>query len=194
MQWSLKQITDVSQEDIEIYVSQTYHMDINNVTYIDKTGLGQLKEKHHTIPLHLEKKYHPVKVQSSYKLFIIYLTSSFIIFLSILLYKHTLDEQAKNTNIKPQKETIQYNKLKKIYKQHNNKIVDHMTEIFKYIKLNNILLQELTYDNKFRIIVTHKQKINLLNLISTYNKKTNISSLIFDKQYNIYKMELEIEL
>ncbi|MEA3353852.1 MAG: hypothetical protein U9Q33_08565, partial [Campylobacterota bacterium] len=42
----LKQITDVSQEDIEIYVSQTYHMDINNVTYIDKTGLGQLKEKH----------------------------------------------------------------------------------------------------------------------------------------------------
>ncbi|MEA3288978.1 MAG: hypothetical protein U9Q04_02255 [Campylobacterota bacterium] len=190
-----KNIKNVAQEDIDIYVSQTYKIKINSITYIDKKHLNDLKNKYKKDPK-ISTRYHKLIQKNSYRYFIIYLIFSFIIFSTAIIHKNTTAKEIPvQINSSKSAGQMRYTKLKKILKEHDNKTAEHIIEIFKYIKINNILLQEIVFEKAvFKLIVTHTKKNNLINFLNSYNNKSTIKSLIFDEENALYKMEIRIEL
>ena len=79
-----KNISNVFQEDIKVFVSQTYNIQIENIIKIDKQKLELIKENYFT-SYHpkINYKYTDVRKDTSFKIFQLFFFNNIIVFLDI---------------------------------------------------------------------------------------------------------------
>ncbi len=89
---------------------------------------------------------------------------------------------------------IKYDKLKNKEITYE-KIAPKLIEIFKYIKLENLITQKISYEkHKINLDLLHQDKTKLLNFLTIYNGKIFIKNIEFLKKDNLYKMVVEIAI
>ena len=67
-------------------------------------------------------------------------------------------------------------------------------DLFKYLKLNNIMVENLDYkNNKIQAILLHKDKKKLLDFLVIYNDSIDIKSIEYQDKKNNYRMVVVIE-
>ena len=195
----LKNVENVSNEDIKIYVYQTYNIKIDNFIQIDKETIQQLKTKYLLNNYKkIDIKFHKIIENKSFTFFIIFLT------VTTLLSLYILSTKMDNSNIKdskanksPQTVLVQnhFSKLEKIYNKHNLKNIEKTIELFKYLKLQGITLETFEYkSNKIYANIVDKQKKKLLDFITVYTEDIEINSIEFNENDSVFIMSVEINI
>ena len=82
-------------------------------------------------------------------------------------------------------------KLKDKYKE-KKLLTSKLIDIFNTLENNNIILNSLTYKEKYFLNIQSKQKSNLYDFIKEFRNKCKIINIIHHKK--IFTMEIEIEL
>jgi|GEM_PF-2866449 len=195
----LKNVENVSNEDIKIYVYQTYNIKIDNFIQIDKETIKQLKTKYLLNNYKkIDIKFHNIIENKSFTFFIIFLT------VTTLLSLYILSTKMDNSNLKdfkanksPQTVLVQnhFCKLEKIYNKHNLKNIEKTIELFKYLKLQGITLETFEYkSNKIYANIVDKQKKKLLDFITVYTEDIEINSIEFNEADSVFIMNIEINI
>jgi hypothetical protein len=196
--YCFKCITYSNEEDIKNYICTTYKIDIDNIVYINDTKFQELQLAYEKIPI--VKRYNPFKKLKEKKIFlffIIYVAISTFIML-IFLYNSFINSSSLVQSKQLKKITQQYQKLKQ--KQTNQKIkydtkiMPKIIELFRYIKLENLTIQKLTYThNQITLALLHQNKNKLLNFLTIYNGKVNVHKVSLLENLSLYSMEIDIE-
>jgi hypothetical protein len=191
-----KQINNVNQEDIVLYLLQTYKIDIDNIIKIDSEILQNVKKSY------VQNK----NFKTSYQLNLLFVDKSFrrlqvFTLITTLLFAYLLYSNLNGNQIivKSSKELVslenRYNNLLQIYNKNSKKPVYSMVKFFRYIKLNKIVVDTVIYKNKkIKTILIHKNKKILLDTVTKYGQSVEIKSIEYDKKMNNYKLEILIEL
>ena len=191
-----KNISDVSQEDIKLYLSQTYNMQIDNIIELDKQKLEDIKQNYFTSCYpKIKYKYTDVKKDNSFKIFQLFFL---IISLSFGYFVYSKSDKL-NEVTQPSYELIslenRYKNLKLEYNKHNKKVIGKTIDLFKYLKLNNIIVDKLEYTNsKIQTVFLHKNKKKLLDFITTYGDNIDIKSIEYQDKKDNYKMVAVIKV
>lgn len=194
----LKNISNINSDDAKIYLEQKYQFKIDNTIIISTQELENLSVKYieNTNSNNVSKKDTFFKL---YKNNTFYYFIYFIFFCMIIFGYLIYDKNSNNIpdGSKATQETTQeknYKKLLAIYKKHNSTIIENTLELFKYLKLNKIIITSINYKNsKTNISIINKDKSKLLDFTTMYNKTIDIKSLKFDKESSLYTMEIAIE-
>jgi len=191
-----KQINNVNQEDIVLYLLQTYKIEIDNTITINSKLLDNLKENY------VQNK----DFKKSYQMNFLFVDKSFIrlqifTFMATIVFSYLLYNNLNGNQIiiKSSNELVslknKYNNLLQIYQKNSKKPVDSMIKFFKYIKLNKIVVDTVIYKNKkIETVLIHKNKKILLDTITKYGQKIELKYIKYDKKTNNYKLEILIEL
>ncbi|MEA2017905.1 MAG: hypothetical protein U9N59_05610 [Campylobacterota bacterium] len=191
-----KQISDVSLDDIVLYLLQTYKISIDNKIKIDDTLLENFKNNYIKNP----------KIKKNYQLNLLFVDKSFKILQSFVLIITILFGYLLYNNLngkqlisKSSEELIsiksKYNNLLQIYQKNNKSPLDSMVKFFKYIKLNKIVVDTVMYKNKrIETILIHKSKKILLDTVTMYGKQIDINYIKYDKKIDKYRLEIVIEI
>ncbi|MEA3553133.1 MAG: hypothetical protein U9R39_01885 [Campylobacterota bacterium] len=193
----MKNVDNVSNEDIKIYVYQTYNIKIDNFIQIDKETLKQLKSKY---LLNNYKKsdieFHKMIENKSFSFFIMFLVITTLLSFYII-YNKSSGSKSSTTNKLTQSTKVKnhFTKLEKIYNKHNLKNINKTIELFKYLKLQHITLETFEYkNNKIYANIVDKQKKKLLNFITIYTEEVKINSIVFDETDETFIMDIEITI
>ena len=188
-----KKIDDISKEDIVLYVSQTYNLTIDNISIIKPSQFEHIKANYFKNPDLKEVKFYPLDEDKSFLWFIYFVILIGIIFL-YFGYGYIDSRLSIEKVEKPNKRIVlQLEKLHKIKTKHNFKAIDKTIELFKYLKIEGIKLEQIKYiDKKVDLVLSHLNKKKLLDFVTIYDKRIDIRSIKFDKNENIYKMDIRV--
>jgi hypothetical protein len=191
-----KNISSLSKEDIESFILQTYKIKIDNTYIIDEQKLLKIEEEYISKNSKFSSfKFYPFKEDKSFRIFTIFIVIATAIFSYIIYNKSQKSITIKDHTLELQASKNKYQELKKIYQNSQIKPVSNMFEFFKYLKLNDILIDTIVYKNKmFQTILIHKNKQNLLDIFTMYSKNISMNSMVYDDFEEEYKMEISIEL
>ena len=190
-----KQINNISKEDIELYLLQTYKIDIDNIVKIDSELLQNVKKSY------IQNK----DFKTSYQLNLLFVDKSFrrlqvFTLIATVLFSYLLCSNLNGNQIivKSSKELVslenKYNNLLQIYNKNSKKPVYSMIKLFKYIKSNKIVVDTVIYKNKkIKTILIHKNKKILLDSVTKYGQNIEIKYIKYNKKMNNYKLEILIE-
>jgi len=173
------------KEDIEIYIKQKYKIENFELFYRSNHEIQHLKKSilDKNI-LSVNYKEYPLFQQNSFYYFIFFVALSFLLFVSFIYF------QSSTTSSIPQKSISKVHLVK--IKPHI-KPISKTLELFKYIHINKIYIKEIVYVKKkiyTTIMSTNKQ--NILNFINVYKKNMIIKSLKYNKEKNIYTLEVTV--
>jgi len=191
--YCFKSIKESSNKDIENYITQTYKLTLDNIIQYDDAKFNELINLYKTTNHNKEKAlFVKIKQNNSFLLFIVFSLISILIFffLSFDTYNNRLD----NLNNKLLKVQTKYNNLinKKIT---YGKVSPQLIELFKYIKLQNLITQKIVYEkNKIKLDLLHQNKTQLLNFLTIYSGNISIENIEFVKKEKLYKMVVQIEI
>ncbi len=186
-------------EDIKSYVTQTYKLHLDNIYTIDDDKFNQLKllysQENYTTK---RSSFQKIKNDNSFLAFSLFTIVSIIIFLIILYNSYINTNDILTTKLYTIKN--KYEQIKQ--KQHtqkepinHNKISLKLIELFKYIKLENITTQKISYEShKIHLALLHKSKDKLLSFLTIYNNNISIDRIEFLKEQTLYKMVIKIEI
>jgi len=177
-------------EDIKIYVTQAYKTNINTTYSITNISFEQLKEtfqnKNKTKQLNNFKKLYSTNYFAIFGLYSFVGITIFMVFLYVSFIK-SLDD-TKYQELLKQNQPTYTNQVQR------KKIIPKIIDIFKYIKLENLSIEQINYtNNKAKLIVLHKDKEKLLNFLALYGGETTIERIVFLEQRNLYSMEIKVE-
>lgn len=191
----LRNIKDANSKDIEIYITQTYNIDIDNIIQIDKKEFETLQDSY--LKNKQEKyQYSSIIEDKSYKIFQLFLVVVTIVFIYLVYQEYNLkyneiDEDIQNPSSKFENS---YHKLEKIYNNHNTKAIDKTVEFFRYLKINKITIKKFEYnENKIMATLVQYDKKRLLNFLTTYKDDIEIKSIVFQKDTEDYMMDVIID-
>ena len=178
--FAYKSIENETNEDIVLYTEQTYDIKIDNTIEINQELYNQLLDNK---PIKI--KYLKLNNNIDFNIFIMFI----LIISGICFYIFNLK---KDITI-PTPQNNLYDKLQIIYKQHNPNISVNLIEFLKYLKLFKIQIEKLTYNkNSLTTILLQKDKSKFYDLFAKY-KKVKIKSIVYDKDKQLYKMDIKIE-
>ncbi len=189
--YCFKSIDNSTAEDIKKYIEQLYNIKIDNTfTYNNEEFLCLTNN-------YLEYKddqkklvFYSLDKNWIYKYFIYYTIGCLAVF-SYLLYDN-YNQKLVNTNQKFLKLQRKYQLLQKPPKSYK-KATPQLINLFKYIKLENILVENIEYKNKqVKLTMMHQDKDRLLNFITIYSGDIKIDKIVFINDENLYKMEVRI--
>lgn len=191
-----KQITNVTMDDIVLYLLQTYKIKIDTKIKIDDILIENFKNNYIKNP----------KIRKNYQINLLFIDKSFqilkvFVLIVTILFGYLLYNNLNGNQIisKSSKELIslekRYNNLLQMYKKNSKRPLDSMMIFFKYIKLNKIIVDTVMYKNKkIETILIHKNKKILLDTVTMYGKKIDIDYIKYDKKIDKYRMEILIEI
>ncbi len=191
--YCFKHIKNSSTKDIQNYIIQNYQLNLNNTINYDNIQFNKLLDLYKKSKNNANiAKFIKLKKDNSFLFFIISFIVSIIVFLFFLFSAYntnlkTIDKQFLNMQIK-------YKKLqnKKIT---YTKITPQLIELFKYIKLENLISKTITYEkHKIKLDLFHQDKIKLLNFLTIYHSTISIDNIEFIKDIQLYKMVVQIEI
>ncbi|MEA2050514.1 MAG: hypothetical protein U9O56_07275 [Campylobacterota bacterium] len=184
-----KHLNHIDQNDIKIYLSQKYNINIDNTYSINNDDLEEMKKSYIKNSFnHDKKRYKKYKSTNSFLYFILFTLLCFMIFL-YTIFNHN------SKTLKP-KQTVNSNYTHKlnIYKKHNKDLIEDTITLFKHLKINKITIKSLEYsNNRINLEIFHTNKDRLFDFTTTYNKQIKINSLWFMEETKQYKMEISIE-
>ncbi|MCK5110836.1 MAG: hypothetical protein KAQ94_04890 [Arcobacteraceae bacterium] len=191
--YCFKSVKDSSTEDIQNYITQTYKLTLDNIIKYDDAKFSELLNSYKINKQHKKKpQFINLKQNNSFLLFIIFSFSCIVSFLFILF--NTYNHNLQNMDNKLLKLQIKYDKLKN-KKITYEKIAPKLIEIFKYIKLENIITQKINYEkHKIKLDLLHQDETKLLNFLTIYNDKIFIENIEFIKKDKLYKMVVKIAI
>ncbi len=180
-----------SNEDIINYVEQVYKLSLDNIYLIDEVRLNELKKEYIKNNNNYNKpKFIKLKKNNHFILFCIFSIFCILIF-STHLYD-TFDDISNKNEVKLSQIKNKYENLKQNRLEHK-RLVLALTELFKYIKLENIIINKIIYENNsIKLALMHKNKDKLLNFTTIYNGKFTIERIEFLKEMALYKMVINI--
>ena len=188
-----------THKDINSYVTQTYKLHLDNIYIIDDDNFNQLKllytNENSTVK---ESSFYKLKDDNTFLAFIIFISISIIIFL-IFLYNYYFTTHdtlsTKLTTTKNKYEHIKQTQHNKKEPINNNKVSLKLIELFKYIKLENLITQKISYERDIiSLALLYKEKDKLLNFLTIYPTTTTIEGIEFIKEQELYKMVIKIEI
>ena len=188
-----------THEDIKLYVTQTYKLHLDNIYIIDENKFNKLKLLYTNDDNTVKKSnFCKLKDDNTILAFIIFISISIIIF-CILLYNYYFTTHntlsTKLTTIKNKYEHIKQTKHNKQEPINNNKVSLKLIELFKYIKLKNLITQRISYERDIiSLALLYKEKDKLLNFLTIYPTTTTIEGIEFIKEQGLYKMVIKIEI
>jgi len=191
----LRNVKDANSDDIKIYITQTYNINIDNTILIDKNQFESLQDSY-LKNSNKKYQYRSIVEDKSYKIFLIFFLIVTIISLYLVYEKYSLiNNKIDNTKQKPtSKLENNYLKFEKIYTKHNTKAIDKTVELFKYLKLNKITIKKFEYnDNKITASLIQYEKKRLLDFLTIYQENIEIKSILFQEDTNDYMMEVIID-
>ncbi len=179
-------VDKVKDEELKLFISQAYALDISNIYRIDKPGLEKLKKN---ASVKKEKRFKKLNPSNPFKYFILFNLIG-VSLLSLLLfneYKEKLISKPLNTpaGIKNRDNP----------KPRNTELVPSLALLFEYIKENDIKIKNFELKNgKNLITLQHKNKKSLLEFNRRFNNKiSDIHSISFGKRDLAYSMEVTLE-
>ena len=177
--YAYKSRYDDTIDDIQLYITQLYEIELNNTILVDDIVYKELKQK-------CKKRkitYFSLENNISYYSFIIFTCLVTIGF--ILLYFYGIDNG---------KQTIKYKLSQKEieYKKHRYNYSENMIQFFRYAKILHIVIKDLTYTkNSLSTTLFHTNKDTLYQFLSYY-KHIKIKSISYDKDKKVCKMDIKI--
>jgi len=190
---TFKKIENVKLEDIKLYLTQTYNINIDNIIYLNKSEFRQIRANYF-INYHANTNFNyklSTKDNSflSLNIFIVICSMIFIYF-SYSKIMATNDNYVVLKNLTPIEK--QYLSMKEKYSKYDTKVFDKTIELFKYIKLYKITILNFNYKNyKLYISIMHQNKKNLFDFLTVYEDAT-VKKLEYLEDKNKYNMILEI--
>lgn len=179
----LKEISDTSKDDVIIYLKQIYKIQEFELVYIKKEDINNLKNKDCTLKDYEQYSLYP---QKSFTIFLLFLVSSFIVFISII-YMNFYYEKV----ITP----ISKIKVESNIINNQNKPINTTIDIFNDMIINDVQIDTISFvNNKLKMTLHSNSKTNLINFVSKYKKKVKIKSVKYDTSTTLHSMEVIIEI
>ncbi len=188
-----KYIKNSSIKDIQNYIEQTYKLTLDNIVDYNSNKFNQLLSAYKNSKNNTKKvQFIKLKKDNLFSYFFIFFLISIVIFISISFT--TYSNSINSINTKLLKLQIQYKKL-----QHNKisyiKITPKLIELFKYIKIENLISKSIVYEKyKIKLDLFHQDKTKLLNFLTIYNGNISIKNIEFVNDIQLYKMVVYIEI
>ena len=177
----LKKVNKIDIEEISLYVKQIYKIKEFEIIEILQEYLDALVIKKN---LPVVNAFHPLYPPKSFYIFCTFLSTSLLAFVLILYFIYY-----KEDNVKTIKHTQQI-----VNNFSSDKIIDKTIELFKYIKLDHIIIDKVSYTNsKIKTILYHKKKSHLLSFTNRYTKNLHIKQLKYNDIRSMYSMEITVE-
>lgn len=191
-----KNITNISSEDIESFIYQTYKVQIDNTYTFDNDKIKKIKEDYlKNNSLSNKLKFYSINQNNSFNIFLSFVLVVSTVFGYMIYNKLSVSIVVQDDSNYLQVIQDKYQKLKEIYKNNDKKPIDNMVEFFKYLKLNHIRIDSIRYkDKKIQTTLFHKNKKKLFDTLAIYTQNISIKSVIYDQYEEDYKMEISIEL
>ena len=186
----LKHIENLEKKDILTFINQTYKLKINNIIELNSEKIEGFKNSYKSDK---NIKYYTFYTTNSYRYFLLFCFVTTLLF-GYLIYEK-IDNQTNHKNqIIKQNNDSNTLKIKDIYSDKTKGTIVKMIEFFKYLKINKIDIKKVKYiNNTLKTTLYHKEKESLLNLVSMYENKIVIKSIIYDKENQLFTMEVIIE-
>jgi hypothetical protein len=182
-----KEIKESKEDDILLYLNQTYQIKIDNIIYPTKEEIETLKLKH---SFRKSKKYIK-KLHTTLNIkFITYATLTISAIALILLDNITYTKSSVDSTYKSVDQY--YLKLQNIYNQKPTPITQ-LEDFFKYLKLNKISIYDISYQNDtISTIISSTNKQTLLS-ISTLLQQT-IDFDFINKKQDKFQMGIKLNI
>ena len=176
-----KKVNSINLEEISLYVKQIYKIEEFKMIEVRQDYVKTITQGKDFVAKY---DFYPLYPKKSF-----YIFSVFVILTLIGLILMIYTEYYK---VKHVKTTKPVNNL--VVKVSSNSSIDKTLELFKYIKLNGIMIEKVSSSNKkIKTILYHHQKSQLLLFANTYKNKFNIKLLKYDDIKGMYSMEIVIE-
>ena len=179
-------IDKVKDEELRLFISQAYALDISNIYRIDKPHLEKLKQNALVKKDNRFKKLNP---SNPFKYFILF-NLFCISLLSILLFNAYKEKTIPIPGNTPSLLQTRNNPA-----PNNTELVPGLALLFEYIKTNTLKIKGFELKNgKSRITLQHGDKKKLLEFNRRFkNKISDIHSISFDNRDLTYTMEVTLE-
>lgn len=187
----LKVIKDVSDDEIKEYISKTYNLNVSNIYNFDESKIEELKKEYVK-----NKKVKPqasfVFEDKSFTYFKLFTLLGAFLLLGGLYFKDplVLNEETSSKDLEYYKSG--YEKL--LDKHARDYDIDETRELLKYLKIYKVRLINLEYKNKkTAVLISHKNKQNLFDFISVFEKRIKINKIEFRDEEKQFFMDLVIK-
>lgn len=182
-----KCVENAKDEDIRLFVSQSYGREVSNIYYYGEKDFKLLKENY-TNESNNKNFFKPLKQSNRYRNFLLFTSFCFILFAALLFTEYKKIDQH---SLLPQ---VQPNSVNYDIKQNKNTLLKTL-KVFEHIKNNSLILRSFEQKRDINILtLQHRDKIKLLNFIKNFeHKKTAIDSIDFDAKSLLYTLEIKIE-
>ena len=179
--YCFKTFNKSTHEDIETYVMQTYKINLDNTYAISNKEFKKLNL--------LYKKQSNFKRLKQNNPFLFFTIFASIMLMIGLFYSYNIFNASKQNNLQEYHNKIDTSKI--VYK----KIVPKLIDLFKYIKIENLVTSKIVCTNtKIKLILVHGDKKKLLNFATIYSKDITIKSIEFLKDKELFSMEIEVAI
>lgn len=176
-----KKVNTIDVEEISLYVNQMYKIEEFEIIEITQEYIDSLLDEKKTL---LNDEFYPLYPKKSFYVFSAFVTISSLIFILMLYLVYYKEEHVK----------IAKKVHTKVHRVSSNNSIDKIIELFEYIKLNDITIDNVFSSNKkIKTILYHPQKSQLLTFANTYKKNFNIKLLKYDDIKRMYIMEIIVE-
>ncbi len=194
-----KNIQNVSLNDIEIYINQTYNIKVDNFININKEELENLKDDYlKNNYKKVQYKFDSIIEDRSFSVFQIFLLISTMLFLYIM-YQNISNSNSVKEKDSTSAQTVlaqnSYNKLERIYKKNNTKTMHKTIELFKYLKVNKITIESFEYkNNKIYAKLVDTNKKTLLDFLTIYTDNMEVNAIQFNQKDSKFKMDVTLKI
>ncbi len=180
-----KLVDNAAKEELELFVSQTYSLNISNIHEINDKELKDLKQNYSQNA----QKFKKLHDSNPFKYFLTFNITAVLLFVFLVAAEFKAPKKSAEVSAK-----FSYNHQEKI-RSRSRQIIPSLVKILEHIKQNDIQTKSLDLRNgKYRIKLYHKDKKRLLDFNLPFERnKINIHSITFDKEYSNYMMDVTIE-
>jgi len=177
-----KKVNNSNKEEISSYIKEIYKIESFEIIQVSEDDIEELKLNITSNTMDHSYSLYPKK---SFYLFVLFSMCIFTILL-LSVYVTYYPQKAIFEEISTKKEISHF--------KNRDKVMPDTIELFKYIKLNKIMIEKVEYSNsRIKTTLRHKEKIHLLNFANIYSKTLQIKLLKFDEVEELYVMEIIIE-
>lgn len=175
---ALKKTNDVKIEEVKFYIEQMYKITEFEFIVLTQKDKELLENKSkNSLYNHCYNLYN----KKSFYIFCSFFIITFILFVIMIYFNFYQNNKILNTS---------ENRVVSSKTAHIS-ISKKVTTLFNSIKDNNIIIEEVSYDNnEVETILYHHEKSVLLLFTTKYHKKIDIKSLKYNEQKQMYQMEV----
>ncbi len=177
----LKKVDNIDNEEISLYINQIYKIKEFEIIEITQDILDSLVNEKNSLTMSL---FYPLYPKKSFYFFCTFIVLTFLVFGFILDNIYNKKHNMKTTQVTPIV----------LHRASDSKTILKIIELFKYIKLNGIKIDKISYSKgKIKTTLYHKKKSHLLIFVNTYKKHLMIKLLKYNEIKRIFTMEITVE-